>query len=157
MAAACIGTYFEVPSDDISDALAEYTPSNNRSQLTITEDNKLVVDAYNANPTSMKAALDNFRLIKAEHKMCILGQMGELGDVSEEEHQKVIDMIGEGGFEQVWLVGENFAKTQHPADYRLFTNVEEVKAAIAIQKPKGFLILIKGSNSNKLVQTVELL
>lgn len=157
LAAACIGTYFEVPSDDISDALAEYTPSNNRSQLTITEDNKLVVDAYNANPTSMKAALDNFRLIKAEHKMCILGQMGELGDVSEEEHQKVIDMIGEGGFEQVWLVGENFAKTQHPADYRLFTNVEEVKAAIAIQKPKGFLILIKGSNSNKLVQTVELL
>ncbi|MBO4430653.1 MAG: UDP-N-acetylmuramoyl-tripeptide--D-alanyl-D-alanine ligase, partial [Bacteroidaceae bacterium] len=68
-----------------------------------------------------------------------------------------IDMIGEGGFEQVWLVGENFAKTQHHADYRLFTNVEEVKAAIAIQKPKGFLILIKGSNSNKLVQTVELL
>ncbi|MBO4431648.1 MAG: UDP-N-acetylmuramoyl-tripeptide--D-alanyl-D-alanine ligase, partial [Bacteroidaceae bacterium] len=136
LAAACIGTYFEVPSDDISDALAEYTPSNNRSQLTITEDNKLVVDAYNANPTSMKAALDNFRLIKAEHKMCILGQMGELGDVSEEEHQKVIDMIGEGGFEQVWLVGENFAKTQHHADYRLFTNVEEVKAAIAIQKPK---------------------
>lgn len=157
LAAACIGTYFEVPSDDISDALAEYTPSNNRSQLTITEDNKLVVDAYNANPTSMRAALDNFRLIKAEHKMCILGQMGELGDVSNEEHQKVIDLIGEGGFEQVWLVGENFAKTQHPANYRLFANVEEVKAAIAIQKPKGFLILIKGSNSNKLVQTVELL
>ena len=157
LAAACIGTYFEVPSDDISDALAEYTPSNNRSQLTITEDNKLVVDAYNANPTSMKAALDNFRLIQAEHKMCILGQMGELGDVSNEEHQKVIDLIGKGGFEQVWLVGENFAKTQHPADYQLFANVEEVKAAIAIQKPKGFLILIKGSNSNKLVQTVELL
>ena len=157
LAAACIGTYFEVPADDISDALKEYTPSNNRSQLTITKDNKLVVDAYNANPTSMKAALDNFRLIKAEHKMCILGQMGELGDVCDEEHQKVIDLIDEGGFEQVWLVGENFAKTQHPADYRLFANVEEVKAAIAIQKPKGFLILIKGSNSNKLVQTVELL
>ena len=157
LAAACIGTYFEVPASDISDALAEYTPSNNRSQLTITEDNKLVVDAYNANPPSMRAALDNFRLIQAEHKMCILGQMGELGEVSEEEHQKVIDLIGEGGFEQVWLVGENFAKTHHPADYRLFANVEEVKAAIATQKPKGFLILIKGSNSNKLVQTVELL
>ena len=157
LAAACIGTYFEVSADDISDALTKYTPSNNRSQLTVTEDNKLVVDAYNANPTSMKAALDNFRLIQAEHKMCILGQMGELGNVSEEEHQKVIDMIGEGGFEQVWLVGENFAKTQHPADYRLFANVEEVKAEIANKKPKGFLILIKGSNSNKLVQTVELL
>jgi UDP-N-acetylmuramoyl-tripeptide--D-alanyl-D-alanine ligase len=157
LAAACIGTYFEVSANDICDALAEYTPSNNRSQLTITRDNKLVVDAYNANPTSMKAALDNFRLIKADHKMCILGQMGELGDVSEEEHQKVIDLIGEGGFEQVWLVGENFAKTQHPANYRIFANVEEVKTSIATQKPQGFLILIKGSNSNKLVQTVELL
>lgn len=157
LAAACIGTYFEVPSNDICDALAEYTPSNNRSQLTITKDNKLVVDAYNANPTSMKAALDNFRLIQADHKMCILGQMGELGDVSEEEHQKVIDLIGEGDFEQVWLVGDNFAKTRHPANYRLFANVEEVKTAISTQKPQGFLILIKGSNSNKLVQTVELL
>ena len=131
LAAACIGTYFEVPSNDICDALAEYTPSNNRSQLTITKDNKLVVDAYNANPTSMKAALDNFRLIQADHKMCILGQMGELGDVSEEEHQKVIDLIGEGDFEQVWLVGDNFAKTRHPANYRLFANVEEVKTAIS--------------------------
>lgn len=157
LAAACIGTYFEVPSNDICDALAEYTPSNNRSQLTITKANKLVVDAYNANPTSMKAALDNFRLIQADHKMCILGQMGELGDVSEEEHQKVIDLIGEGDFEQVWLVGDNFAKTRHPANYRLFANVEEVKTAISTQKPQGFLILIKGSNSNKLVQTVELL
>ncbi len=157
LAAACIGTYFEVPANDISAALEAYTPSNNRSQLTITQDNKLVVDAYNANPTSMRAALDNFRLIKSEHKMCILGQMGELGEVSDEEHQNVIDLIGEGGFEQVWLVGENFAKTSHPANYRLFANVEEVKTAIATQKPKGFLILIKGSNSNKLVQTVELL
>ena len=157
LAAACIGTFFEVPANDICDALSAYKPSNNRSQLTITKDNKLVVDAYNANPTSMRAALDNFRLIKDGHKMCILGQMGELGEASEEEHQKVVDLLGECGFEKVWLVGENFAKTQHPADYQLFANVEEVKAAISSQKPQGYLILIKGSNSNKLVQTVELL
>ncbi|MBO4673000.1 MAG: UDP-N-acetylmuramoyl-tripeptide--D-alanyl-D-alanine ligase [Bacteroidaceae bacterium] len=157
LAAACIGTYFEVPANDISAALEEYIPSNNRSQLTITKENRLVVDAYNANPTSMKAALDNFRLINAEHKMCILGQMGELGDVSAEEHQKIVDLLGECGFEVIWLVGEEFAKTSHPADYRLFANVEEVKAAIVAEKPKGHLILIKGSNSNKLVQTVELL
>ena len=157
LAAACIGTFFEVPANDICDALSEYKPSNNRSQLTITKDNKLVVDAYNANPTSMRAALDNFRLIKDGHKMCILGQMGELGEASEEEHQKVVDLLGECGFEKVWLVGENFAKTQHPADYQLFANVEEVKAAISSQNPQGYLILIKGSNSNKLVQTVELL
>lgn len=157
LAAACIGTFFKVPAADICTALEEYTPSNNRSQLIVTADNRLVVDAYNANPTSMRAALDNFRLIKAEHKMCILGQMGELGTISEEEHQKVVNLVGEGGFEQVWLVGENFAKTDHPANYRIFANVNEVKTAISQQKPQGFLILIKGSNSNKLVQTVELL
>ena len=157
LAASCICTFFGVAAEDISAALEEYTPSNNRSQLTVTKDNKLVVDAYNANPTSMKAALDNFRLIPSDHKMGILGQMGELGAVSEEEHQKVIDLIGECGFEKVWLVGENFAKTQHPDSYRLFKNVDEVKAAIQEKKPQGFLILIKGSNSNKLVQTVDLL
>ena len=157
LAAACIGTFFHVPANDISAALDEYTPSNNRSQLTVTKDNQLVVDAYNANPTSMKAALDNFRLIKAAHKMCILGQMGELGEVSEEEHQKVVDLVDECGFEQVWLVGENFTKTHHPSNYRLFANVDEVKEAIAQQKPKGYLILIKGSNSNKLVQAVDCL
>ncbi len=157
LAASCIGSFFGVASEDISEALEEYTPSNNRSQLTVTKENQLVVDAYNANPTSMKAALDNFRLIKAEHKMCILGQMGELGAVSEEEHQKVVDLVSECGFEQVWLVGENFAKTQHPDSYRLFAHVDEVKAAILQKKPQGFLILIKGSNSNRLVQTVDVL
>lgn len=157
LAAACIGIYFEVSPNDISAALEEYTPSNNRSQLTVTKNNQLVVDAYNANPTSMKAALDNFRLIPAEHKMCILGQMGELGDVSLEEHQKIVNLISECGFEVVWLVGDEFAKTTHPADCRLFANVEEVKAAIVAEQPKGYLVLIKGSNSNKLVQTVELL
>ena len=157
LAACCIGTLFAVPAEDINQALEEYTPSNNRSQLTVTQDNRLVVDAYNANPTSMKAALDNFQLIPADHKMCILGQMGELGNVSDEEHQKVIDQLKASDMETVWLVGENFAKTDHPAHYRLFSNVEEVKAEIAKNKPKGNLILIKGSNSNKLVQTVDLL
>ena len=157
LAAACIGTLFAVPAEDISAALEEYTPSNNRSQLTVTKDNRLVVDAYNANPTSMKAALDNFQLIPNDNKMCILGQMGELGDASAEEHQKVIDQLKASDMKTVWLVGEEFAKTQHPADYRLFANVDEVKAAIAEEKPQGKLILIKGSNSNKLVQTVEFL
>ena len=157
LAAACIGTFFAIPTEDINFALEEYTPSNNRSQLTVTQDNRLVVDAYNANPTSMKAALDNFHLMKADHKMCILGQMGELGDVSTEEHQKVVNLLEEYGIENVWLVGDEFTKTQHPADYRLFANVEEVKAEIVAHKPQGYLILIKGSNSNKLVQTVELL
>lgn len=157
LAAACIGTLFGVGAEDICQALAEYTPSNNRSQLTVTEHNRLVVDAYNANPTSMKAALDNFRLIKADHKMCILGDMKELGEASEEEHQKIVDMLPSCGFEVIWLVGEEFAKTSHPESYRMFANVDEAKAAITANQPQGHVILIKGSNSTHLVQTVELL
>lgn len=157
LAAACIGTLFGVDAESICQALAEYTPSNNRSQLTVTEHNRLVVDAYNANPTSMKAALDNFRLIKADHKMCILGDMKELGEASEEEHQKIVDMLPSCGFEEVWLVGDEFAKTSHPESYRMFANVDEAKAAITANQPQGHVILIKGSNSTHLVQTVDLL
>ena len=157
LAAACIGTFFQVPAQDICQALEDYTPSNNRSQLTVTKDNKLVVDAYNANPTSMKAALDNFALIPAPHKMCILGQMGELGEVSHEEHQRIVEQLKSSDMETVWLVGEEFAKTEHPDSYRLFANVEEVKSALSANKPQGRLILIKGSNSNKLVQTIDFL
>ena len=151
LAAATIGTLFAVPADDICAALAEYTPSNNRSQLTVTADNRLVVDAYNANPTSMKAALDNFRVIKAEGKMCILGAMRELGDASVEEHRKVVELVEQCGVETVWYVGEEWGNSMTHKD------IDAVKAAIAADKPKGKLILIKGSNSTKLIQAVELL
>ena len=157
LAAACIGTFFAVPDEDINAALEEYVPTNNRSQLTVTEKNRLIVDAYNANPTSMKAALDNFRLMKVNQKMCILGDMKELGEASAEEHQKTIDTLFQHGFEAVWLVGEEFAKTKHPATFRTFADVNEVKEAIKVGKPEGFTILIKGSNSTKLVQLAELL
>ena len=162
LAAACIGTLFAVPADDISAALSEYTPSNNRSQMQKTADNNLVIDAYNANPTSMAAALDNFRLMKTEHKMCILGDMKELGDASAEEHKKVVETLTKSDFEKVWLVGEEFKKaaesyTQLSSQFTLFPSVEEVKAEIGVNKPKGYTILIKGSNSTKLIQTVELL
>ncbi len=157
LAAACIGTFFAVPDEDINAALEGYAPSNNRSQLTITEKNRLVVDAYNANPTSMQAALDNFKLMPDGRKMCILGDMKELGEASAEEHQKTIDTLCEYGFEAVWLVGEEFAKTKHPATFRTFADVTEAKESIKVSKPEGFTILIKGSNSTKLVQLAELL
>ena len=157
LAAACIGTHFAIPDEDINAALEEYIPTNNRSQLTVTEKNRLIVDAYNANPTSMKAALDNFLLMKVNQKMCILGDMKELGEASAEEHQKTIDTLCQHGFEAVWLVGEEFAKTKHPATFRTFADVNEVKEAIKVSKPEGFTILIKGSNSTKLIQVVELL
>ena len=155
LAAAAIGRYFGVSDDDISSALASYLPHNNRSQLKETADNKLIVDAYNANPTSMMAALKNFRQIEAPHKMVILGDMKELGEASREEHQKVVDYLKECGFDRVVLVGPEFAAATH--SYQTFQHVDEVLAGIRIHKPQGYYILIKGSNSMKLSQLPEYL
>ncbi len=159
LAAATIGLNFGVSEDQICHALSSYTPSNNRSQLTVTAKNKLVVDAYNANPTSMAAALGNFKAMQVEGKMVILGMMGELGDVSRMEHEKVIaqlvDIFGTDAKQDVWLVGAEFAALQHP--FRQFADVEEVKTAIQTEQPHDKYILIKGSNSQKLFQLPELL
>lgn len=155
LAAAAIGRYFGVSDDDISSALVSYLPHNNRSQLKETADNKLIVDAYNANPTSMMAALKNFRQVEAPHKMVILGDMKELGEASREEHQKVVDYLKECGFDRVVLVGPEFAAATH--SYQTFQHVDEVLADIRMHKPQGYYILIKGSNSMKLSQLPEYL
>ena len=155
LAAIAVGINFGVDRKKICAALEAYTPSNNRSQMTVTEKNHLVVDAYNANPTSMQAALDNFRRMEVPHKMAILGQMGELGTESDAEHRQLVADLEGSGFEEVWLVGDNFADI--PCDFRKFHDVEEVKAAIRKKQPEGRYILIKGSNSNKLSQLPELL
>lgn len=125
LAAITIGYVNNVPFEQINHALESYVPQNNRSQMTVTATNHLVVDAYNANPTSMKAAIDNFKLMEVSPKMAIIGQMGELGDVSDEEHRKVVEMLTEAHFDQVWLVGENYDKIA--CIFRKFKNVEEVK------------------------------
>ena len=153
LAAITVGYVNNIPFEQINHALSHYVPTNNRSQLTETEKNHLIVDAYNANPTSMKAAIDNFRMMEVSPKMAILGMMGELGDVSKEEHQKVIDMLQEARFDEVWLVGSAFQQLDSP--FRTFANVDEVKDAIAQQQPAGRYILIKGSNSVKLFQLPE--
>lgn len=150
LAAATIGHRFGISENQISEALAEYVPSNNRSQLEVTEHNKLIVDAYNANPTSMMAAITNFRDIEVNPKMAILGSMGELGSESGSEHQKIVEFIEETGIKNVWLVGEEFEKTN--TTLRKFRDVKDVKAEIARQKPKGYYILIKGSNSQRLFE-----
>ena len=155
LAAATIGLWFGVSEEQVCHALTSYVPSNNRSELVVTAHNRLIVDAYNANPTSMKAALENFHDMRADHKMCILGMMGELGDVSREEHQKVVDQLRAAGLENVWLVGDEFENID--CDYRKFKNVEEVKEAIQTNQPHDHYILIKGSNSVKLFQLPELL
>lgn len=155
LAAATIGLQFGVSEAQICHALENYIPSNNRSQLTITDHNKLIVDTYNANPTSMAAALRNFSMMDVAPKMAILGDMRELGSVSAEEHQKVVDMLKANGLTDIWLVGAEFAKTD--CDFRKFADVEEVKAEIAKNAPKDKYILIKGSNGIKLFQLPELL
>ena len=103
----------------------------------------------------MHAALDNFSLIQAEKKMTILGQMGELGEESEKEHRMLVNRLESSGYDEVWLVGDNFKDIACP--FRKFHDVEEVKAAIKENRPEGFYILIKGSNSNKLFELPELL
>ena len=155
LAAITVGLQFNVSEQAICQALENYVPSNNRSQLTVTEHNKLIVDAYNANPTSMAAALDNFERMEVSPKMAILGMMGELGDVSREEHEKVVARLKEAHFDEVWLVGEGFKDI--PCGFRKFKDVAEVKEALEAQRPENHYILIKGSNSVKLFELPTLL
>ena len=156
LAPISVGLHFGVTPAQICHALEHYVPANNRSQLTTTADNWLIVDAYNANPTSMAAAISNFTHISvAQPKMAILGDMRELGDVSAEEHQKIVDSLASAGLDEVWLVGDEFMKTR--CNFRKFNNVEEVKNAIREQKPRGRYILVKGSNGIKLFELPELL
>ncbi len=157
LAAVTIGLYFGVTPKQISHALEAYTPDNNRSQLEVTADNRLIVDAYNANPTSMAAALSNFETVHGSHKMAIIGDMKELGSASHEEHQKIADRLKGMCLEQVWLVGQEFEHCNTPDNFRLFGNVNEVKEAIKARKPTGKYILIKGSNGTRLFELPELL
>lgn len=155
LCAAAVGCYFGVAQEDVSAALAEYVPQNNRSQLTPTDHNMLIVDAYNANPTSMHAALENFVRMEVPRKMAILGDMKELGDATAAAHQEIVDRLDACGLLDVWLVGEAFAQTQHTQ--RTFADVEAVKAALLQNRLKDYYILIKGSNSMKLASLIEYL
>ena len=155
LAAVTVGQHFNVSAEQICHALENYVPSNNRSQLTETPHNHLIVDAYNANPTSMAAALDNFCLMEVAPKMATLGEMRELGASSREEHERMVEKLKGCPFDEIWLVGDEFKNIDCP--YRKFDDVEQVKAAIAECRPEGHYILIKGSNGNRLFQLPELL
>lgn len=157
MAAACVGSHFGVDMPTIVSALENYKPSNNRSQFISTPSNKLIVDAYNANPTSMKAALDNFISLKSDsEKALILGDMLELGKDSEAEHGKIVEMIAASGIKKVMLVGQNFASVAK-SGMSTFKNVDELIPVLTDNKLNGCLVLIKGSNSMKLTKVVEYL
>ena len=156
LAAIAVGLYFDVSPEQICHALEHYSPNNNRSQLVRTERNTLIEDAYNANPTSMAAAIDNFERIRVDQpKMVILGDMLELGTASEEEHQRVVDRLKDAVFDRVWLVGAEFARVS--IDFPKFENVEKVKEAIEQEQTSGYYILVKGSNGIHLAQLKDVL
>jgi len=143
LAAIAIGEYFGVEIKKIKQGLENYVPKNNRSQLTFTEHNKLVVDTYNANPTSMSAAVLNFAQMDVEMKTLILGDMLELGAQSKEEHQNVVDLVLQNKFEHVLLVGAEFKKTKNP--YLCFGDTTELTKYLEEHPILNHYILIKGS------------
>jgi len=148
LAAVTIGNYFGLSNEQIKTGLENYVPQNNRSQLTITEKNKLVVDAYNANPTSMRAAILNFAQMNVDAKTLILGDMLELGELSGEEHQFAVELLKQNNFKNVLLVGPEFKNTKN--DYRCFENVSELQEFIEEHPITDNYILIKGSRGIKL-------
>ncbi|MDR1936989.1 MAG: UDP-N-acetylmuramoyl-tripeptide--D-alanyl-D-alanine ligase [Tannerellaceae bacterium] len=156
LAAVAAGRYFKIPAERISRAIASYEPSNNRSQLKKTAHNSLIIDAYNANPDSMKAALRNFAGMEVSPKTVILGDMKELGSDSRRLHQEVLDEVQTGGFDKVFLCGEQFAQIAGDG----FTSYPTTRALaddLAQYPLKGFHILIKGSRSMELEQIIPLL
>ncbi|MDD3788618.1 MAG: cyanophycin synthetase, partial [Petrimonas sp.] len=154
LAAVAIGKYFGINAEFISAALEEYAPKNNRSQFERTERNDLIIDAYNANPTSMKAALEFFVKIPSElPKAVILGEMKELGDISGEEHRNLLKFLSEQSFDKVYLVGEAFDKMS--PDYPTFTTVDELINELTVNPLTDHYILLKGSHSVHLEKAIE--
>ena len=153
LASIAVGSYFGVAPEEIVDAIAHYTPTNSRSQFKKTASNELIIDAYNANPTSMGAALENFKNMVAPNKVVILGDMKELGHVSEVEHQKIADMLPALHLKQAFLIGTEFAKTN--SDALKFDSVDLLNEYLSKNPISSSLILVKGSNSMKLTSCVD--
>ena len=156
LVAVAIGRYFKIPAERISRAIASYEPNNNRSQFKETEHNKLIIDAYNANPSSMKAAIDNFAAMQVDTpKAVILGDMRELGETSDALHAEIVKQIEQAGFDKVYLCGEHFSSTG--TSFMHFQNIEELMSELTKNPLEGYHILIKGSRGMTLEKTLSLL
>jgi UDP-N-acetylmuramoyl-tripeptide--D-alanyl-D-alanine ligase len=149
LAASCVGHYFKVEDVLIKQALEEYVPDMNRSQLIKTKRNTIILDAYNANPNSMKVAIENFATYKAEKKLLLLGDMFELGDYSADEHKKVIDLLKVNEFKNVVLVGEAFYKLSEK-EFVNFRTTAECKEYLDGENISNSTVLIKGSRGMKM-------
>ena len=153
LAAISVGQYFKVPDEKIKSSLERYTPSNSRSQLIEQGTNKIILDAYNANPSSMKAAIENFAHIPGENKILILGAMAELGEESLKEHQSIIDLINQHRWKDVILVGGDFVKLN--AAFRTFENSLQAKEWYQQQSLRNSNLLIKGSRSMQMEKLLD--
>jgi UDP-N-acetylmuramoyl-tripeptide--D-alanyl-D-alanine ligase len=145
LAAVAIGLHFKVPGEAIRKAIEGYVPSNNRSQIVQRGGNTFIMDAYNANPSSMKAAVENFAALDAAQKVLLLGAMKELGEDSEKEHQALAELLQQRHWKAVVLVGKEFARVNHP--YVYFETAEEARKWLKQQRYEGAHILVKGSRS----------
>ena len=155
LAAVAVGRFFKIPAERISRAIAAYEPTNNRSQFKKTDNNELIIDAYNANPSSMKVALDNFITMPVQPKAIILGDMRELGPTSDELHAEVVEQIKKGQFDKVFLCGEHFSKVGK--EFSPFATTEAMVEELRKQPLKGYHILIKGSHSMGLEKLPDIL
>lgn len=155
MAAIAVGSYFNIEKELIVKALENYLPSNNRSQYIKSSKNEIVMDAYNANPTSMAASIRNFRNISNGNSLLILGDMKELGNESEKEHRIIIDIINELKFEDVILVGDEFKKVN--TKFQSFSNIDDLIKHIDMNSISGKNILVKGSHSIHLERLINIL
>jgi UDP-N-acetylmuramoyl-tripeptide--D-alanyl-D-alanine ligase len=157
MAAICIGHYFKVPAINIGKAIQNYRPENNRSQLIEKNGMKIVMDAYNANPTSMKASINSFMSLFPDNRYLILGDMLELGTYSREEHYSVLQKIAVNSFEAVFLVGPVFAKVSKDFPFVSFYNTDELISYLAKKPINSGAVLIKGSRGIQLEKVLEIL
>jgi UDP-N-acetylmuramoyl-tripeptide--D-alanyl-D-alanine ligase len=156
--AIAIGSYFKISTANIVSAIENYAPTNNRSQIIEQNGNRILMDAYNANPTSMLAALENFKQLQHPNKVLFIGDMFELGDDAEKEHQAIVNYLENNPFETVYLIGENFSKTKTTRnDIHQFKLFDDLKSKLTTSQIKDKFILIKGSRGMALERILELI
>ncbi|MCU0472525.1 MAG: UDP-N-acetylmuramoyl-tripeptide--D-alanyl-D-alanine ligase [Bacteroidales bacterium] len=156
-AAVATGLFLGVEMEDIVNAIEEYNPGNNRSQVKESKNNLLICDSYNANPESMRMALESFSTVRSDKKLCILGDMLELGEKSKEEHLKIIKVLKDNKFKNVMLAGPLFTRVSKGSDFKSFPDTSKLKEFLKNDPVKGYHILIKGSRGMALEQVYELL
>lgn len=156
--AIAVGTYFNVDLSQIVTAIGKYTPTNNRSQIITKGSNTIIMDAYNANPTSMLAALENFKQLGQDQKTLFLGDMFELGETSGKEHQLIVDYLEKNNFGKVFLIGHNFFKTHVKlSGIRKFETFDDLKLALNNHPITNSFLLIKGSRGMALERILEVI